>query len=112
MALHPQSLAALSAHFAQFPQTRRELQVAAEGSLDSAWDDEEDAASAGDAHHSSHKRRRNGPRGPPPLLMRPHASVTPEQAHARAADLAGRVAASPELSAIQRGARQPPRGRV
>ena len=103
MALHPQSLAALSAHFAQFPQTRRELQVAAEGSLDSAWDDEEDAASAGDAHHSSHKRRRNGPRGPPPLLMRPHASVTPEQAHARAADLAGRVAASPELSAIQRG---------
>ena len=49
MALHPQSLAALSAHFAQFPQTQRELQVAAEGSLDSAWDDEEDAASAGDA---------------------------------------------------------------
>ena len=34
--------------------------------------------------------------------MRPHASVTPEQAHARAAALAARVAASPELSAIQR----------
>ena len=108
MALHPQSLAALSAHFAQFPQTRRELQVAAEGSLDSAWDDEEDAASAGDAHHSSHKRRRNGPRGPPPLLMRPHASVSPEQAHARAADLAGRVAASPGVVSDPARARQPP----
>ena len=98
--LHPQSLNALAAHFSQFPQTQRELEVAAEGSLDSAWDaeDESSASHANTAGQGSGKRARNGP---PPLLMRPFSSVSPSQAAASCAALAARIAEDAELAAVQ-----------
>ena len=98
--LHPQSLNALAAHFSQFPQTQRELEVAAEGSLDSAWDaeDESSASHANATGQGSGKRARNGP---PPLVMRPFSSVSPSQAAASCAALAARIAEDAELAAVQ-----------
>ena len=102
LSLHPQSLRALADHFASFPQTQRELEVAAQGSLDAAWEaeEEEDAGCAGDGgggQGSGKKRARNGP---PPLVMRPFTSITPAQAAAASAALADRVAGDPTLRGI------------
>jgi hypothetical protein len=97
LSLQPQSLHALAEHFAQFPQTHRELEVAAEGSLDSAWDAEEEDAAA--ANQGSGKRQK----GPPPLLMRPFSSVSQSQAATLAQALANRIARDAELAAVQAG---------
>ena len=45
--LHPESIASLADHFARHPQSQRELEIAAEGSLESAWDEDEPGSALG-----------------------------------------------------------------
>ena len=108
--LHPGSLEALSAHFRAFPQTSRELEIAASGSLEDAWD-EVDGVDGSDAHgmngHGTQRETTTGrkgkrPRGPPPLLMRPFANVAPNEASQKAEAFRARVASDASLAAIQR----------
>ena len=109
--LHPGSLEALSSHFQTFPQTSRELEIAAAGSLEDAWD-EVDGVDGSDARgmngqggpHTTTTTGRKGkrPRGPPPLLMRPFANVAPHEASRRAEAFRARVACDASLAAIQR----------
>ena len=98
--LHPGSLEALSGHFRRFPQTSRELEMAAAGSLEDAWD-EVDGVDQADATPGE-KRKGKRARGPPPLLMRPFASVSPDEAARRAEALRARAASDADLAQIQR----------
>lgn len=102
--LHPGSLEALSGHFRRFPQTSRELEIAAGGSLEDAWDEVDGVdgvdATHGRGGHSGRKGKRA--RGPPPLLMRPFTSVAPEEASRRAEATRRRAASDSNLAQIQR----------
>ena len=101
--LHPGSLEALSGHFRRFPQTSRELDIAAAGSLEDAWDEIDGVDQADSTRgHAATGRKGKRARGPPPLLMRPFASVAPEEATRRAEAFRARAASDAALAQIQR----------
>ena len=93
LTLHGQSLTALSNHFTRFPQTSRELETAATGSLDDAWDEIGDDSSG--ANNKNKKRKGSS-------LMKPYRNITQNDALARASALAQRCAGDAKLAEIQR----------
>ena len=96
LSLHGASVSALQSHFSQFPQTKRELETAATGSLDDAWDEE--PIDGGDDSRNKNKRsKRQGS-----SLMKPYTQISQNDALSRAKALADRRASDHNLKDMQR----------